>query len=314
MAIINTSNLPAPVQISFNQKLLLIPTPNFIHTIAASRKVMPRNGGHIMRFRRYNRLPAATTPLGNSGNTPPPTNPTIIDVDARISFYGQYMILNEQVTLTNQDPVLNQLTKILAISMRETEDILTRDMLVSSASFVNCTAGLNGDSPTELTRADISDVSTALLSANAYTIADLIEGKDKFGTAPIRESFIGMANTDLIPSLNTCQGFVAKQQYPIQTTLQSEWGAVDNVRFMVSSIGAKTAQSSNLNRTVYSVPITGMEAYSVVEQDGFSSRFIFRNTMVAGGPLAQNATLGWKSAMAQVILNNKWVIVARCTL
>jgi hypothetical protein len=56
-------------------------------------------------MRRYNPLPTAIVPLGNTGITPPATNLTAVDIDARISFYGQYVQLNEQVTLQNQDPI-----------------------------------------------------------------------------------------------------------------------------------------------------------------------------------------------------------------
>jgi hypothetical protein len=43
-------------------------------------------------------------PLGNSGVTPPPQNLTAVDIDAKISFYGTFVQINEQVTLQNQDP------------------------------------------------------------------------------------------------------------------------------------------------------------------------------------------------------------------
>ena len=68
------------------------------------RKNMPRNGGTTLRMRRYNPLATAMVPLGNSGVTPPPQNLTAVDIDAKISFYGTYVVLNEQVTLQNQDP------------------------------------------------------------------------------------------------------------------------------------------------------------------------------------------------------------------
>jgi hypothetical protein len=72
----------------------------------------------------------------------------------------------------------------LGVSLRQTEDQLTRDMLASTASFINCTGGVNGDIPTEITRSDVDTVVRALLNNNAYTIMDNIEGEDKFGTAP----------------------------------------------------------------------------------------------------------------------------------
>lgn len=43
-------------------------------------------------------------PLGNTGVTPPAQALSAVDIDAKISFYGTYVMLNEQVTLQNQDP------------------------------------------------------------------------------------------------------------------------------------------------------------------------------------------------------------------
>ena len=75
-----------------------------IHRIPAMKKTMPANGGRTLRMRRYNPLPTALVPLGNTGVTPPSVPLTAVDIDATISFYGQYIQLNEQVTLQNQDP------------------------------------------------------------------------------------------------------------------------------------------------------------------------------------------------------------------
>ena len=194
MAITTTSSLPAPVQQSFSYKLLSVPVPNMIHKIPAMLKNMPRNGGTTLRMRRYNPLNTALVPLGNSGITPPAQNLTAIDIDAKISFYGTYVILNEQVTLKNQDPVLNECAARLGVSLRQTEDVLTRDMLAATAAAIYCTGGVNGDNPTELTRSDVDDVVRTLLGNNAYTILDNIEGDDKFGeqSAEVKFSLIDL--------------------------------------------------------------------------------------------------------------------------
>lgn len=97
MPITTTTLLPAPVQQSFSYKLLSVPTPNMIHKIPAMKKKMPRNGGTTLRMRRYNPLPSALVPLGNTGVTPPAQTLSAVDIDAKMSFYGQYVILNEQV-------------------------------------------------------------------------------------------------------------------------------------------------------------------------------------------------------------------------
>jgi N4-gp56 family major capsid protein len=314
MAITTTSNLPAPVAQTFSYKLLSVPVPTMIHKIPAMRKQMPRNGGTTLRMRRYNPLDTALVPLGNSGVTPPAQVPSNVDIDAKISFYGSYIMLNEQVTLQNQDPVLNELTARLGVSLRQTEDVLTRDMLASTASFINCEGGVNGDNPTEITRADINTVVAALLDNNAYMIEDNIEGEDKFGTAPVRDSYFALASTQLTKNLDNVAGFIQKAQYPSpMNALRSEWGAVGNVRFLLSSIGSFFPYASYLGNTVYNVFVVGMEAYCCIEQDGYSASFLYRPP-IFDGPLALNASIGYKFAECPRITNDLWVLNLRCTL
>lgn len=314
MAITTTSVLPPAVEQSFSYKLLSVPTPNYIHKIPAVSKRMPAKGGDVLRMRRYNALSSATVPLGNTGVTPPPQTLTAVNIDARMNFYGTYIQLNEQVTLQAQDPVLNEATRRLGQSLRLTEDELTRDMLASTASLINCTGGVNGDTPTEITRSDIDSVVKALLSNDAYTILDSIEGEDKFGTAPVRDAYFALSHTDLVGNLDSAAGWINKAQYPSpMKALRSEWGSIGNLRFLVSSVGSKIPNSSNLGNDVYNIFCVGMEAYAIIEQDQYSARFIYRPP-IYDGPLALNASVGWKMAQAPRILNDLWVLRLRATL
>lgn len=313
MTVTTSSILPAPVAQSFSYKLLAVPTPYMIHNIPAMLKRMPRNGGTTLRMRRYNPLATATVPLGNSGVTPPAQTLTAVDIDAQMSFYGTYIVLNEQVTLQNQDPVLNEAAQRLGVSLRQSEDELTRNMLAATASVINCTGGSNGDNPTELSRSDIDEVVRTLMTNNAYTISDNIEGEDRFGTAPVRDAFFVMASTQLIGDLEEVDGFIAKAQYPNQmSTLRPEWGSIGNTRWLLSSIGGVDSNASALGADVYNCFVTGMEAYAVVEQDGYSANFIYRPP-IYDGPLAQNAYVGYKFAQVPRITNDAWVINLQTT-
>lgn len=313
MAITTTSVLPAPVQQSFSYKLLSVPVPNMIHKIPAMKKTMPRNGGTTLRMRRYNPLATALVPLGNTGVTPPPQELTAVDIDAVISFYGTYVQLNEQVTLQNQDPVLNEAAARLGVSLRQTEDEITRNMLAGTASFINCTGGVNGDNPTEITRSDVDEVVRTLLDNDAYTIMDNIEGEDKFGTAPVRDAYFALCSTRLTGNLDAVAGFIHKNQYPSpMNALRSEWGSIGNLRFLISSIGSVVPTSSTLGADVFNIFCVGMEAYACIEQDGYSASFIYRPP-IYDGPLALNASVGYKFAEVPRITNDLWVINLRCT-
>jgi N4-gp56 family major capsid protein len=232
-----------------------------IHKIPAMLKQMPRNGGTTLRMRRYNPLNTAMVPLGNSGITPPAQTLTAVDIDAKLSFYGTYVTLNEQVTLQNQDPVLNECAARLGVSLRQTEDQLTRDMLAATAGFINCTGGVNGDNPTEITRSDVDTVVRTLLNNNAYTIMDNIEGEDKFGTAPVRDAYFALCSTFMTGNLDNVAGFIHKNNYPApMNALRSEWGSIGNLRFLVSSIGSFAPNASSLGNNSFNIFCVGMEA------------------------------------------------------
>jgi len=170
------------------------------------------------------------------------------------------------------------------------------------------------DAPTEITAADVDVVVRSLLSNNAYTIMDNIEGEDKFGTAPVRDSYLALCSTDLVGNLEAVAGFTHKSQYPSPMNgHRSEWGAIGNLRFLISSIGSKAVAASMRAHDVYNIFCVGMEAYACIEQDGYSAHFIYRPP-IYDGPLALNASVGYKFAEVPRILNDLWVLNLRATL
>ena len=209
--------------------------------------------------------------------------------------------------------VLNECAARLGVSLRQTEDQLTRDMLAATAGFINCTGGVNGDNPTEITLQDCDTVTQTLLTNNAYTIMDNIEGENKFGTAPVRDAYFAMTSTKLTPDLNNINTFTQKNQYPApMNALRSEWGACGNLRFLVSSIGSITPAASANRADVYNIFCVGMEAYACVDQDGYSASFIYRPP-IYDGPLALNASVGYKFAEVPRITNDLWIVNLRAT-
>ncbi|MDX1532847.1 MAG: N4-gp56 family major capsid protein [Nitrosopumilaceae archaeon] len=209
--------------------------------------------------------------------------------------------------------VLNETAKLLGISLRETEDELVRDMLAATAVVQSCVNGVNGDVPTEITREDIQLAVRQLLNNDAKSLMSNIEGANKFGTAPVRNAYFALGHSDLSADLDDVNGFIHSSQYPSQANLlEAEWGAVGNLRFLLSSQGSKVAGASGMGNALYNVFCVGLESYACIEQDGYSAQFIYRPP-IYDGPLAQNVTLGYKFAQATRILNDSWIINLQCT-
>lgn len=65
--------------------------------------------------------------------------------------------------------------------MRQAEDLILRDFIVSAASQINAAGGANSDNPTNLGVSDFSLVASTLDTNNAFKFMSGIEGETKFG-------------------------------------------------------------------------------------------------------------------------------------
>jgi N4-gp56 family major capsid protein len=293
--------------------MLSVPTPNFNYIIPAEKYSMPRNGGTTMRFLRPVPLQPPVVQLGNTGIEPPSQVATREIIDAAMAFYGTSVILNEQVVIQDQDPVLSWVTERLGVAMRQAEDIILRDYLLSSVSVYNCKGGTDGDNPTEISQRDLSNVASSLDTANAFKFLSGKQGEDRFGTAPIRSAYFLLASTIIQPTFDAMAGFTSSWNYPNQNdVIYSEYGAVLNFRIFTSSEAAIQPASSMNGNDVYNNMAIARESYAHIDQDGYSSQLLYRPPIFSG-PLALNGTLGVKFAQAQVILQETWLRNVRCT-
>ena len=160
--IINTGNLGPIILQSLAPAMLYVPTPTMNYITICDKVSMPANGGTTMRFMRPRALQPATVQLGNSGIDPPAQVAQRDLIDAQMSFFGTGCIINEQVILQDQEGVLAWISERLAVCMRQSEDLILRDYIVSASSEINAGGGTNGDNPTNLGLSDFSLVATTL--------------------------------------------------------------------------------------------------------------------------------------------------------
>lgn len=273
---VSIASLPPQIQQRYNAKLLSTPERNNIHNLFATPVELPDNQGFIDRQSRYDRLDRFPVPLDDAQLNPPSQQLNRVDVDCRVRVYATYIVLTKQVTITNEDPVLNSASARLGQALRETQDILQRDNLEATASIINCVGGSNGDLPTEMEVSDVDDIVAILQGNDGEYITGMIGGQDKIGTSPIGDSYGAMCHTRMIPVLNNMGEFVRKFRYPnIDKTLSSEWGGINNVRFFVSSQGSITSNASLLGNDIANNFVVAKEGYKVVWQAGGKAKFIY---------------------------------------
>ena len=305
--ITNISNMAPELPLQFSEDLLSTPMFNLIHSFGSDLHYAEPHIGKNIRMARYNRLSTDGGQLDGSGIDPAPEVVTRADVDAEVEIYGKTIVINEQVQLFENDKVLTKFTALLGQWLREREDLLMRDLYANSVTYVNATGGVNGDQPSEITRNDINNIERTLLSNDARTMLSTIDAMDKFGTAPTRDAFIALANTDITPDLQNIQGVLLKNAYPDQAGLRpEEYCSVSRFRFFVSSQGIKETAASLLGNDIYRVPMFGVEASAKIEQNGYSAKVGYRPPYVVSA-VAQNSQLYAKFAIARAITNQNWV-------
>lgn len=308
MTITTTSSLGPMILQSLAPAMLYVPTPSMNYITICDKASMPANGGTTMRFMRPRALTPPTVQLGNSGIDPPAQVPQRDIIDAQMAFFGTGCIINKQVILQDQEGVLAWVSDRLAVAMRQAEDLILRDYIVSAASQIMAGGGSNGFNPTNLGVTDFSLVATTLNTNNAYKFMTGIEGMDRFGTGPVRNTYFMLSSTELesdFDALVGTSGVLNNWNYPTNASaLPTEWGAVFNIRILTSS-EAPVARNAAINNVgvsndVYYNTVVGRQAITHITQDGYSMKLMYRGPEFSG-MLQQNCTLAVEFAQAQAL-------------
>ena len=311
MTITDITVLPPAVREYYDRLLLMTAYPQLVHTKFAQKRVLPKNSGDTVVFRRYSRLATVPVPIID-GVTPPGAPLSATDIKARIDWYGNFVTITNQVELTVEDRVLNEATRLLSQNLGQTIDEVTRDVLASTASVVACANGVNGLTPTEITKADIDVAVFTLLGNDAQMITEVMTGVNAFGTAPVRPAFWGFMDTALLDDLEAVSNFVNTSQYPTQRRVEdAEWGSTGNVRWLYTSVGSVSPAAT----PVYDNFILGKEAYAVVHLGSEAGNFYVEQLGSAGSadPLHQRGTIGWSQPFVSRILNDQFLVNLQAT-
>lgn len=244
--------------------------------------------------------------LSNRMITPPGAPLSATDIKARVDFYGNFVTITNQVQLTVEDEVLNQAARLLAQNLGQTVDEVTRDVLASTSSVYACANGSNGETPTELTKSDLDVAIKTLLGQDALMMSPSIDGANKFATAPVRQAFWGLMDTDLLDDLEACSNFQSAANYPQRDAIEGEWGATSNIRWLYTSVGSVSSASP----AVYNNFVLAKEAYAIVHLRSESGEFYIKSLGSAGSgdPLNQRGSIGWQHPFVSRILNDNFML------
>jgi len=296
---------------------------NIFGTYGQSIK-MPQNKGQTVKWRRYNALAPALTPIVE-GVTPAGKKLTKTDVTAVLKQYGDYVELTDVIEDTHEDPVLSESMDILGEQAGQTLDMVLEGILRGGTNVIYSGGTSRATVTKPITKGMQRLATRALKRQNAGKITKVLSSNVNYGTKPVAASYVAITHSDCESDIRDLPGFVPVEEYGQLSPYENEIGKVEDVRYVVSTSiepivnggGAKGASGSEMlsesgtNADVYPIYIVGANAYGDVALKGkesISPKVVNPKTPSKSDKLGQRGHVGWITYYTGAILNDAWMI------
>ncbi|MBR3753361.1 MAG: N4-gp56 family major capsid protein [Ruminiclostridium sp.] len=278
--------------------------PELVHDQFAQKHNIPKNGGKIIEFRRFDPLPKALTPL-TEGVTPDGQKLSMSVITAQVQQYGGFVELSDMLILTAIDNNLVVAMEELGSQAGRTLDTITREVLNGGTNVQYAEGQVTSRAALSYT----SETNNHNMTVNAIRRA--VRFLKVMNARKINGYFAGIIHPDVSYDLMNDPKWVNVKSYSDPEDIyEGEIGRIEGVRFVETS-EAKVFTGAGANgRDVYSTLIIGANAYGTTEITGGGLEHIIKQ-LGSGGtsdPLNQRATAGWKATKAVVRLVEAFMV------
>jgi N4-gp56 family major capsid protein len=306
----------ANVNAFYDRNLLERALPLLIYGNWAQVRDIPRNNSDVIKFRKYNSLTAATTPL-NEGVTPVGSQLSVTDSSATVLQYGDYVTLTDKLQMETEDPIETEATDVLGEQAGDTLDQLTRDIMAAGTTIQYVTGSTGRTDITAAMKISLVETKKAvrtLKNNKAKKITSMVDPQTGYNTTPVDACYVGICHPNTTFDLKTETTFVPIEKYAAGLkggALPGEVGKLDEVRFCETTQG-KVFVNGGLSGAVdvYATIILGMNAYGKTRISGEAMNVIRKQLGSAGSadPLDQRSTIGWKATYVTKILQQLFML------
>ena len=283
---------------------------------------VPKNKGQNIKWRRWVPFDPITTPL-TEGVTPSSQKLAVVDVSATLGQYGNWSEITDVIQDTHEDPILQGMMQIHGQQASESFETLTYLTLRAGTNVVYANGSARNAVNTKVSLGKVRSAVRTLNKNKCRKKSTILAPSVNYKTQAIEAAYVAVCHTDLEPDIRDLPGFVPVSQYGSrQTICPQEFGSVENVRFITTTIASPFADAGGLdgdavlsttgtNADVYPVLIFGEDAYGTVALKGKdSAEILVRNPGKPenGNELGQRGSVGWKGWHVAARLNEAWLV------
>ena len=283
---------------------------------------VPKNKGLSIKWRRWVPFDPITTAL-TEGVTPSSQKLAVVDVTATLGQYGGWSEITDVIQDTHEDPILQGMMQVHGQQASESFEALTYLTLRAGTNVVYANGSARNAVNTKISLGKVRSAVRTLNKNKCRKKTTILAPSVNYKTQAIEAAYVAVCHTDLEPDIRDLPGFVPVSQYGSrQTICPQEFGSVENVRFITTTIATPFADAGGLggnavlsttgtNADVYPVLIFGEDAYGTVALKGKdSAEILVRNPGKPenGNELGQRGSVGWKGWHVAARLNEAWMV------
>lgn len=317
-------DVTARIGVHIHGKMLAYAFPMLTLDRFAQSIPVPKNKGHVIKFRRPVPFEVSTEQLVE-GVTPAPQGITFEDISGVISQYGAWVPFTDVLDDTHEDPILATITQQAGEQAALTKERILWNMMVAGTNVIySGSATARNQVVAPIDAGDLRLAQRTLKVALARPITKMLKASSSVATQPVAGGFVAIGHTNMESDLRNLPGFVTREHYASGTLISDyEIGKFEDLRFLLlphvtafAGAGGAVADDSVLTTNgradVFPLVIFGQDAFASTPLQGMDSAHIAVKKPKMGesyeDPLGQRGFVAWKFWYSAVRLNEAWIL------
>ncbi len=265
----------------------------------AKRQVLPANHGVTVEWRKFNtfarasKLQEGVIPTGQQFGMSYKTGV--------INQYGTYTAVTDKLEMRAYDDVILAATEEMGASAAETQEVLIRDALLTNTNVLYCdnitlATGAVASTPTSPA---LMEASTTVMSVlTPAMIAKAVTKMKKDRVPKINGKYAAVIHPSVAHDLRNHKDWVEVHKYAATTEIfNGEIGELHGCRFVEDTFAPVLGGEDYKNKAgtvTYATYFFGKDGFGIIDPAEGGLQMIVKPKEVAGGPLNQFSTIGYK--------------------
>ena len=266
----------------------------------ARRQVLPANHGVTVEWRKFNTFARASVLQEGVIPTGQPFGMSV--KTGVINAFGTYTALTNTLETRAYDDTILAATEEMGASAAETQEVLIRDALLTNTNVMYCdnitlaTGAVSGATPTMPSEMEAS--TTVMSVFTPAMVAKAVTKMKKDRVPKINGKYAAVIHPSVAHDLRNHKDWVEVHKYAATTEIfNGEIGELHGCRFVEDTFAPILGGADYKNKAgtvTYATYFFGKDAFGIIDPAEGGLQMIIKPKEVAGGPLNQFSTIGYK--------------------